>query len=182
MKRILWALVLAAPVLAACTHPGPAARPSATPTPHPSATQARGLDVSEVPDGLAADEQVAARFVIVANTPDAAIDQTAGAAWSRAAALATGTLAAQLRTAPQPAGAGWQTIRAKKGWVSVQVTNVLGSHPQAPGAPSAAGTPIVVLFQQTYHTGSSVTRDTDTQQWNVTVTGGKVSHFDMGAQ
>lgn len=178
--RILWILALAVPVLAACTHPAPAARTTPSSSPSPAVTQARGVDVSDVPDGLGADERLAARFVILANTSDAAIDQTATAAWSRAAALATPELADQIRTSRQPAGAGWQTVRAKKGWVSVQITNVLDGHPQAPGAPAVSGTPIVVLFQQTYHTGSTASRDTNTQQWNVTVTDGKVSNFVMG--
>lgn len=154
-----------------------ASSPSGTPGASAGTADARGVEISTVPDWITdADQQVAARFVILANTPDGQVDESAAAAWRRAAGLATPELAADMRSGRVPMGGAFAQVKAKRGWMSVSIENVLGGA-QAPGASAGPG-PIPILFTQSVHVGDKVTRDQTVQEWDVTVTGGKVSNFD----
>lgn len=162
------------------TTPTPSKTPSASKTPGPavSVADARGVEVSTVPDWITdADQQLAARFVILANTPDGRVDESATSAWRRAAALATPKLAADMTSGRAPLGGEFAQVRAKKGWMSVSIDNVMGGA-QAPGASAGSG-PIPILFTQAIHVGNQVTRDQTVQEWDVTVTGGRVADFDV---
>lgn len=161
-------------VVTAAPTPGRASGRSAAASP---TAEARGAGISTIPDWITdADQQVAARFVILANTPDGQIDESATGAWARAARLATPKLAADMKSGRAPMGGDFAQVKAKKGWMSVSIQNVLGGA-QAPGASAGTG-PIPILFTQSTHIGDTVTRDQTVQEWDVTVTGGKVADFD----
>ncbi|WP_130865271.1 hypothetical protein [Acidipropionibacterium timonense] len=170
--RVLAALTACLIGLTGCTT---AARPAASQassigaatTPTPSLV-ARGVATSTMPSGLDRAGQTAARLVIVANAADTRLDHTLAGAWTRAAV----TLPAITRRQLDPSGAGtggwWWTrdMTGHDGWISVNVTNVTGGQPQAPGAP--AGTGRTVIFTLDYHRSDiPVQHDRQPHSWTM---------------
>lgn len=164
-----------------------ATAPSTTPSATPSTIIARGLKGSTVPPWAGSPTlQVAARFVLVASTPDARLDPTPIHAWRRAASekvVCAPALAHQIQTQRDGGAGQWwhDTMLPNDGWVSITITNILGDEPQATGDPttpqSKGPVAIDVIFTRDYHTTHGIQHDKQLHTWTLTVTDGKVTDF-----
>lgn len=174
--------VASSPTAGAPSTPAAASRgttaAAASTTPRPSTS--RGVEASPLPDFVTSNgiDRVAFEFVRIAATPDARMDATPTSSWARAAALCTPELAQTFTTQRNPAGGVWwqDQIRPRDAFVSVEVTNIEGAQPQAPGSTPSGPAEVVVRFHDRYHYPDHLERNMKLREWTLTIgPGGRVA-------
>lgn len=189
-------LTIAVLLLTACGSPSPDKAPepaavSSTPTPstptsaHPQEQQSRGYQQSPLPDFLSTPwGHTAAEFVRIAATPDTRIDPTPTSTWQRAARLLTPELTDEVTTQKNfHGGSWWSELASQDGYITIEISNVLGETPQAqPDPDDPEPTPeehiLEVVFTRTLHHRTYRQQDEKTYLWTITLNkDGQITDF-----
>lgn len=180
---IIAAVVVFTGFLTGCGDPSPDAASSMP-------TASRGVADSPIPEAANNPNRLAAaEFVIAAATPDARLDPAPQHATTRATAHVTPELAQQITTADTTADVPgwWRRLLTTDGYVSIEISNIVGDEPQAappPGSPEPTITPgqevqLEVMFTRTSHAvGRAPRQGVKTHIWVVTVRDGLVAAFE----
>ena len=180
---ILAAVAVFTGFLAGCGGPSPDAASSMS-------AASRGVADSPIPEAANNPNRLAAaEFVIAAATPDARLDPAPQHATTRATAHVTPELAQQITTADTTADVPgwWRRLLTTDGYVSIEISNIVGDEPQAappPGSPEPTITPgqevqLDVMFTRTSHAvGRAPRQGVKTHIWIVTVRDGLVVAFE----
>lgn len=126
-----------------------------------SPSVSRGFEATVIPSWVRVGvARRAAEFVAVAATPDVRVDEQSGDAWRRASSMMAPELVAELEEdSALGSFRGWGWLQRLDGYVSVEISNVIGDEPQAAPGPEEPASPIAdadgveveVVFSRVIH-------------------------------
>lgn len=143
----------------------------------------RGVSKSPNPDwSVTPDEQIAVDFIRAASTPDTRLDQLPKDAWTRATDYTTKDFVPQ---PPEEDGnesklGWWRRLKETDGFISVEITNIIGDQPQAAPDPNSPPPTDVAKLEVRFHrilntADGKRTPDLKPRIWAVTIRDGKIS-------